>query len=659
MSARVPALSFRATVRRRRESLRAALAVFLCAFLLAAPPAFAQEAIRIDAPQGGALGWLTHPYQARTVPPVNLANSSRFDALIRAGNLYLSAQDAVALAIENNLDIEVQRYAPLLAREVLRRAQAGGALRSVGLGVAAGPQSVSLQGVSVNATSVSGGGGGVSSGGGIVTQLGPSIPNLDPTISAFANFQHTTSPQSNTFLTGTTALIQSNRSFQVAYSQNWLPGTTMQLSYFSSHIGVNSSFFALNPYTSGSLNLQVTQNLLQGFGAAVNGRNIRVQKNNLKVTDLQFKQQVITTVAAVLNLYWDLVAFRQDVAARQQELATAEQLLGDNRKQVALGALAEIEITRAQAQVFSSRQDLVVAQTNLAQQETILKNALSRNGVAGPELANVHIIPLDTIALPAQEDNTPINRLVQEAEQNRVEIQQASLNIESNKLNLVGIKNSLKPTLQAFVGASNNGLTGTPFAPNAGVEYLSGGYSNLLAQIFRRNFPNYSAGFSLNIPLRNRAAQSDYVTSQLELRQNELNLQKNENQIRVDVENAVVGVQQARVRYDAAAEARRLQQQTLDSDRRKYQLGATTPYQVMQDERDLASAQSTETQALANYTHAHIAFDQSLGRTLDVNHISLNEALAGQISRPSTLPAALPPAQPSLPPDNPPQGGQQ
>src|SRR5579864_213478 len=329
----------------RYETTRS-VSLLVCALLLFACSATAQDAVRIEPAKGG-LGWLTHPYQPRSVPPINLANSPRLESLIRAGNLYLSAQDVVALAIENNIDVEVQRYGPLLAKEVLRRAEAGGALRSVGLPVAPGPQSVSLQGVSLNPTGGAGitSGAGVSSVGGIVTQLGPLIPSLDPSLSGFMNFQHATIPQSNTFLTGTTALIQDTRTFQAQYSQNWDFGLNTQLTYSSQHVHVNSQFFSLNPYSSGSLDLQVTQNLLQGFGSAVNGRNIRVQKNNLKVTDLQFKQQVITTVSAALNLYWDLVSFDEDVRSRQQEVRTAEQLLEDNKKQVQIGAMAEIEIT--------------------------------------------------------------------------------------------------------------------------------------------------------------------------------------------------------------------------------------------------------------------------------------------------------------------------
>lgn len=626
-----------------------ALSALLCVFLLLCGPVAAQNAIRIDEPRTGGLGWLTRPYRAREVPPINLGNSSRLESLVRAGNLYLSAQDVVALAIENNIDVEIQRYGPLLAKEVLKRAKAGGLLRSVGVGVSQGPQSVSLQGVSFTSTGTTvTGGNGVSSSGGVLTQLGPAIPSFDPNFSFFANFAHTTTPQSNLQLTGTAELITSTRNFQAAYSQAFETGTSTQMTYASNHFKINSNFLALNPYSAGSLDFQATQNLLQGFGRAVNGRNIRVQKNNLKVTDLQFKQQVITTVAAALNLYWDLVSFNEDVRSRRQELATAEQLLNDNKRQVSIGAIAEIEITRAEAQLYTSQQDQVIAQTNLMQQETLLKNYLSRNGIAGANLADVHVVPLDTIAIPPKEELRPLEDLVQEALTKRVEVATNRLNIESTRMNLVGIKNSLRPTLQAFVELTNNALTGelTPFgATLPGVAYLAGGYGNLLAQIARRNFPNYSAGFSLNIPLRNRAAQSDYVTSLLGIRQSELGLQKSINNVRVDVQNAMIGLQQARARYDAAVKARVLQQQTFDADQRKFTLGASTAYQVVQDQRDLANSQSIEVQAMTNYTHARISFDEAMGNTLDVNHVSLEEALSGRVSRPSILPATLPAAE--------------
>ncbi|MBV8865141.1 MAG: TolC family protein [Acidobacteriaceae bacterium] len=618
---------------------------FLCSYLVIAGTVPAQTAIRVDPPKGG-LGWLTRPYQKTDIPPINVANTDRLEALVRAGNLYLSAQDVIALALENNLDIEIQRYGPLLTKEVLLRATGGGPLRDVGVSVAAGPTSVSTTGVSLNASggATTTAGAGVSSSGGILTQLGPTIPNLDPNLSLYANFGHYTSPQSNTVLTGTTAVILEQRQFQGQFSQYTDFGLYGQLTYGSTYNHYNSLAFDVNPYNSAYIDLQFTQNLLYGFGRSVLGRNIKVAKNNEKASTLQFKQQVITTVSSVLNLYWDLVSFNEDLRARRDELATAQALFEDNKKQVQIGTLAPIEVTRAESQVYASQQDLLISQTNLLQQETVLKNALSRNGVASPLMADVHVIPLDTIQVPEKDELKPLDDLVREAMGKRVEILQQQINIDSNKVNLVGVKNELKPTLQAFVDLRNSGLSGDAVVNGFGSPdpFLVGGYGNVLAQIFRRNYPTYSAGLSLNIPLRNRIAQSDYATSALQLRQQELQLQKQTNQVRVDVQNAVIGLRQARVRYDSAVKARILQQQTLDADKKKYTLGASTVFQVVQDQQTLAAAESTETQALANYSHARIAFDQSLGTTLEVNHISLEEALNGRVARQSVLPANLP-----------------
>jgi outer membrane protein len=654
------------------------LAYCLYASLLVVP-ASAQSEISIDAPTG-RLSRLTRAYQARSVPPINLSNTGRLESLVRAGNLYLSAQDVIALAIENNIDIEVQRYGPLLAKEILRRAESGGGLRSVGLGVAPGPPSVSVPGASLNISGLSSSGGGVSSSGGgvgssggglgssgggvgssgggvsssgagvsssggVVAELGPAVPSFDPTFSVSAAYGHTSTPLSNTLLVGTTSLLQQTRNYQSEYTQNWDFGLTGQLTYTSQYTKVNSPEYDFNPYTTGGLDLQITQNLLQGFGRAVNDRYIRVQKNNVKITDLQFKLQVTTTVAAALNLYWDLVSFQDDLLARKREVETAQLLLDDNKKQVGVGALPQIEVTRAEAQLYSGRQDLIVSQTNLLQQEIVLKNALSRNGVAIPTLAEAHIIPLDSIATPDNEPLQATEELIQQAIANRVEIAESRINLDSNKQNLVGIKNSLKPTFQAFAELASNGLAGELTALGVAQkigDYNVGGYGNLLAQIARRNFPTYAAGFSLNITIRNRSAQSDYVTSLLEIRQNELSLQKNINQVRVDVDNAVIAVQQARARYDAAVKARVLEQQTLEGDQRRVAVRAGTPFQVVQDQRDLAAAASMVTEAMANYTHARIALDQAVGRTLEVNHISLEEAQSGQVSRLSTLPPDLP-----------------
>jgi outer membrane protein len=585
--------------------------------------------------------------ERRVVSPANLANTPRLESLVRAGNLYLSVQDVIALAIENNLDIAIQRYGPYLTREVLRRAQGGGFLRSVGVPVSAGPVSVSLAGVNVNSVGLPDTGSGVSSGGGIVIQLGTPPPNLDPTLFTFANFQHSTTPLSNTVLSLIPFLLNDSRSFQLGYAQSFLTGTSAQLAFGSTHNRLNSPANILNPATNGFLDLFVSQNLLQGFKVAVNNRNIRVARNNMKVTDLQVKRQVVTTISAVLNLYWDLVSFNEAVRIKEQSLQTAQNLLEGNQQQVRLGTLPALEVTRAAAEVSANKEDLLIAQTNVAQQETVLKNALSRNGVANPWLDDVHIIVLDRIVVPAKEDLQPTSELVKQALEKRPEIQQTRINLESSVINLQGTRNALLPTLQAFVEFTNNGLTGDPnalnFNPNAiPSPFLVGGFGNLLGQIFRRNFPNYSAGFSLNIPFRNRQSQADYVIDQLGLRQNELLLQKLNNQIRVDVKNAVIGLQQARARYETAVATRTLAQQTLDAEQNRFKFGEATIATVVQAQRDLATDQTAEVQAMANYTHARIAFDESIGQTLEVNNISMEEAASGRVARQSAIPDNVP-----------------
>ncbi len=623
----------------------------LAALILVIPaitPAQSSEVSITEPTPPPVVGPLLRPFhmERRIVAPAKLNNTPRLESLIRGGNLYLSVQDVIALVLENNLDIAIQRYAPYLSREVLRRAEGGGFLRSVDTPIFPGPVSVSLAGVSVNTNGLAGGAG-VGSGGGIVIQIGPTPPNLDPYLFAYANFVHLTTPLSNTILSQTTALTNDLRQFEVGYGRQFLTGTTGQLTYYSSHSRVNSPANLLNPATTGYLDLYVTQNLLQGFGIAVNNRNIRVAKNNTKVSTLQLKRQVITTISAVLNLYWDLVSFNQDVRIKEQALATAQKLYEDNKQQVALGALPGIEVTRAAAEVSSSKEDLLIAQTNVAQQETILKNALSRNGVASPSLDEVRIIPLDRIVVPASEDLKPTAELIDYAQANRPEIQQTRINLESSRINLQGSRNALLPNLQAFADLTNNGLSG-PVNPlyngsgGAPDPYFVGSYGNLLSQIFRRNFPNYSLGFSLNIPFRNRAAQADYVTDQLSLRQSELQLQRALNQVRVDVKNAVIGLQQARARYETAVATRELAEQTLKAEQQRFQHGVSDVALVVQAQRDLALDQSAEVQAMANYTHARIAFEEAVGITLDINHISFEEARSGRVRRASVLPESLP-----------------
>ena len=611
---------------------------------------FAQSSeVSIESPKPPpVVGHVLAPFhlEKRVVPPARLNNSPRLESLVRAGNLYLSVQDVIALVLENNLDIAVQRYSPLLAREVVRRTEGGGFLRQVDTPIFAGPTSVSTAGVSVNANGL-GGGAGLGSGGGVVSQIGPVPPNLDPNLFTSVQAGHLTTPLTNQSLNQTSVLTNDYRQFVFQYSQQFITGTNAQLTFVDYHSLLNSSTPTFNPSATGLLDLVVTQNLLQGFNIGVNNRDIRVARNNMKVSNLQLKLQVATTVSAALNLYWDLVSFIDAVRIKEQTLATSQKLYEDDQKMVKIGSLPAVEVTRAAAQVSVSKEDLLFAQTNVQQQEIVLKNALSRNAIANAWLDDVHMVPLNPIEVPKTDEIKPLPELLPEAMANRVEIERSNINIDSQKILIKGDRNGLLPTLQAFLELTNNGLSG-PVNPIYNGQngppdtYFIGGTGNLLGQIFRRDFPNYSAGVSLTIPFRNRAAQADYVTDELQLRQAELQFQRAANQVRVDVKTALIGLQQARARYETAVDTRRLGEQSLKDEQNRFQHGVSSVTLVIQAQRDLATDQDAEVQAMANYTHAKIAFDMAMGRTLELNHISMQEAAAGHVARDSVIPESLP-----------------
>jgi len=619
---------------------------------LAAAAASAQTPeVSIETPKARpVVGRLLAPFhlEKRTVPPAKLANTPRLEQLVRSGNLYLSAEDVIALALENNLDIAVQRYGPFLSREVLRRAESGGLLRGTDVPVAPGPTSVSTAGVNTASSGLAGGAG-ISSGGGIVTGIGPNPPSLDPAIYAQFTIGHTTTPLTNTQLNATTTLVNSYRQGYFGYSQSWITGTYAQITAGESRSMLNSATPLFNPSISGYLDFYVTQPLLQGLSIGVNNRYIKVARNNLKVSDLLVKQQVSTTVAAVLDLYWDLVSFNDAVRIKEAGLDAAQKLFEGNQKQVAIGAMAGIEITRAAAAVSASKEALLIAQTNVAQQEIVLKNALNRNAAANTWLDDVHVVTLDHIVVPNADEVRPVQELVQEALEKRDEIAQAQVNLDSKKELLKGTRNNLLPSLQAFAEFTNNGLSGpaNPLnvddvygTPN---PYFIGGTGTVASQIFRRNFPNYSAGISLNIPFRNRQAQADYVTDELQLRQTELQMQRAINQVRVDVKTNVINLQQARSRYETAVATRVLAEQSLDAEQKRFQYGVGSVALVIAAQQDLANDQDGEVQAMANYTHAKIGFDAAMGRVLEVNHISMQEAMRGYVQRESMLPPAKTP----------------
>jgi outer membrane protein len=629
------------------------LVSLLCTFLLVMP-VFGQEAPArsiaiLDPPQA----WhsrFSRNYTPKDVSPINLSNSGRLEELMRAGQIYLSLADAIALAIENNLDIEIARYGPKLAQSDLRKAQAGSAPVARSTAVSTGPSS---------ATGASTSGSNLASQTTVTstTTGGVSVPSFDPAVTANVNWGHFTTPQLNSFIVGTSSVVATNTTYNFGILQGFASGAQASLNLNNRNQLSSSSRVDFNPATTSDLDLQLSQPLLQGFGLALNRRFIRIATNNLKVSDLTFRQQLITTVTSVCNLYWDLVSFTEDVKVKKQALVLAQKLYSDNQKQVEIGTLAPIEVVRAEAEVASREQDLTVSESNVLQQETILKNVLSRTGVASPTVALAHIIPTDRIRVPEAEALAPIQDLVTKALDSRPELESTRIQLDNSKISLKASKNALMPTLSAVVFLRNNAqsgsvstlpvaaVTGQPAVPRDPKNYdpfFIGSYATILRQMFGRSFPDYQVGAQLNVPIRNRSAQADVISAELQLRQNELRQQQQLNSVRVEVQNALIGIQQARARYQAAVKNRVLQEQTLDAEQKKYALGASTIFLVIQAQRDLATAQGNEVAAQAQYARARTEIERATGQALESNNVIMDEALTGSVSR---KPAPLPPAQ--------------
>jgi outer membrane protein len=604
-------------------------------------------------------GGVTGNYRTPVVPPVHLENSSRIESLFRDGHITLSLQDAIALALENNLDLELVRYAPRLAETDVLRAEGGSTLRGIPLSVREGPAGLGSPAVGPNGTL---GGGDTPAlnaliGPGVQTDLsilgslplstGPAVPSFDPAIVGNAGWNHTSDPQNSAFLSNLRSLNASTTAANFGLQQGFATGGSIEAGWNNTRQRVNNPLLNLNPATNSSLGITFTQPLLRGFGRTVNRRYIMIAKNNVRVADYVFRQQVIATVSGVVRLYWDLASLNEDVRVRQDAVTSAEQLLSDNKNQIEAGTVAPIDVTRAEAELSRRRRDLAVAKSLVRREEAILKDYLTRSRIDS-SLVNAPIVLSDHMAIPEHEPIEPLDDLVAKALRTRPDIEQARLQIRNSEISLQGSKSALLPTLDVVATAQNNGLVGqpnglaltsgglgqSPFTGGSGGDhFLVGGYGDALSQVFSRNFPDYGVGVQLKIPIRNRTARADVVRDQLSVREQQIRLQQLEKQVRLEVTNALIAVDQARESFAAARSERILQEQTLSAEREKLEVGASTSFYVVQYQRDLAAAQSAEISALASYQKAKAALQRSVGTILDDYSVMMDEAVRGTVGQ--------------------------
>jgi outer membrane protein TolC len=596
-----------------------------------APP---QPALRLDIPHSDNP---FNAYRPSLVPQPNLANSPRIDTLVKDGVLELSLKDAIALALENNLDIAIARYnLPIAAADVLRT-QAGGSFRGVNTGVV---QNTPGGGVGGFGTAASGAGAGGTSGGaggagtgasGLVSSTlgaGTIVSSYDPTISGIYSIEHFTEPVSNIILYGVPTLQQNTTIGDIVYSQAFPTGTSLSAVWDNSRGTSNSPNNFLNPNLNSYYHFALQQQLLAGFGFGPNLRFLRIAKNNQRISDKAFKLQVVTTVTQIANMYWDLVAAYEDEGVKSRSLDFARQALESGRKQLALQAIPAMDVMKDEADEISREQDLTIAKTTLQFQELLMKNALTKN-LDDPILEAMPVRPTDQSSMTDTTPQGPTEDMIARALRDRLELGELDINLENSRISHDAARNALLPSvaLTAFYGGS--GLAGLE-NPVAGVPSTSPtNFGGAVRTAFNNSAPDYYVGVSINVPIRNRVAKSDQYRAELETRQSELQLQQLKKQIRIEVRNAQYALQQNEARVVSARRGRDLAQKTFDITAKEQELGAGSNYQTLTARRDLAVAESALVAAMTAYQKAKITLDLSVGSTLDSNHISIESAKTG------------------------------
>jgi outer membrane protein TolC len=597
----------------------------------------------------------------RHLPPADLLNTPRIEQLLRDGKLYLSMNDAVALALENNLDIAISRYNLNIADTDVLRANAGANTLGVSLGLLQGTPGGTAGGLGgtigsgPGGTSVSGtAGAGGGTAGLVVSTLGsgPQITSFDPVLTGSLQFDHNNILSASTFALPIT--VQNSTTADFSYLQGFKWGSNLQVGFNNARNTTDSTFATLSPTLGSNFQARFTQHLLQGFGFAPNTRFIRIAKNNREISDVAFRLQIITTVDQIENLYWDVVFAYENVRVQNESLTFAQKTLSDTQKQVEIGTLAPIETVRAQSTVASDQQQLTLAQTNLQLQQLLMKNALSRT-LVDPRLADAEVIPTSTMQLPEQEPVVPTQDLVNEALSRRSELAEARINLKNQEISIKAVRSSLLPSLDLYGyyggsglgGAQNpNNLCPPPPAPQpfgcstSPVTPVS--YGSTLNQLVDSTAPDKGVGLQLTIPLRNRVGQATQIRSELEYRQAQMRLQQLENQVRIEIRAAQFAVQQNRASVSSAQAAVDLGRQSLDAEQKKYALGASTTTLVLQNRSALAQAESILVSAMAAYEKAQVELDRATGLLLDHSGILLSDAERGEVTRMPSIPFVAP-----------------
>ncbi|HMF74952.1 MAG TPA: TolC family protein [Bryobacteraceae bacterium] len=593
------------------------------------------------------------PYRTPSAPELRLGPAERARTLVRNASIYLSLYDAIALAIENNLDVEVSRYNLSVSGTDVLRASGGGSLRGVDYNVTESPTGVGGPGSpllnsaasSVTPTTptvndltslniLSGTPTSLSQQGAAAYSAGPAIPVFQPTLTGTSTyFQRANTP---ILVTTTSPVAGSSQAVHFtaanyALVQGFSYGTQVEVNVNNAAQVAYTPQSQYNPFSVPNTSITVSQPLLRGFGRELNLRYLRIAAINQKITRLVFYQQLISTVYGVARLYYDLVSLNESAAVKRQSLQAARKLAEDDAAQVEQGTLAPLELTRANALVTSSQLDLIQSEGLVHQQEVILKSQLARQGSADPILLNLPIVPTDVIAIPAVDDLKPIDALVADALATRPDLAQAALQVQSGQISAKASRNGVLPEINLIANFQTRGSSEIPYTQlgTPGTGAITAPADLAIASL--RTSHIYQAGIQLNLPLKNSVAQADAARDLLQLRQVEARTQSLANQVRQQVENAVIALQTARSALEAATQTRQYQEQLVQAERDKLTVGASTNFLVIQQESYLAQARSTEVAARSVWIKARVALDRALGNLLDKNGITFDQSVTGEL----------------------------
>jgi outer membrane protein TolC len=584
-------------------------------------------------------------YSPSSAPEPQLTNSPDLNQLIRDGKLYLSLKDAIRMALENNLDIAIARYNLPIADVDILRTKAGGVFRGVNAGVVQGTPGGGVGGFGTGAPGAGAGGttagaGGAGAGASGLVQstlgVGAAVPSYDPAIIASVGAEHQATPLANQRIYGVPLLQLNTGQANFGFAQAFATGSSVSFEFNNNRQTTNSPFFNLSPALGSMYRFSFQQQLLSGFGFGPNLRYLRIAKNNKKISDIAFKDQVMATVTQIENIYWDLVNAYEQSQVNEQSLAFAQQSLENAKKQLRLESIPALDVMRAEAEVSKRDQDLTVARTSLQLQELLMKNALTKS-LDDPVLESLSVVPTDTLqSAQIVPLNEAVQNLIQLALHDRPELAESDIDLVNRQISRKAARNALLPSLSlvAFYGGSGlagplNPVYNVPGVPNTSTVPTD--FSGALANAFNNTAPDYYVGFNLNIPIRNRVAKADQYRSELEYRQAELRREELRKQIRIEVRNAEYALEQTAARVEAARKARDLAQRTFEITQKEQTLGAGSTYQTMTTQRDLALAELALVTAMTVYQKAKVEVDRATGATLDHNGIEVQDAINGTV----------------------------